>query len=68
MNKTLTLEPGATAKISFAVQTNTPDKPADSGGGGGSSSLWLGLIGLALLGGAGFMVYTMMKPRRMSRW
>jgi murein DD-endopeptidase MepM/ murein hydrolase activator NlpD len=68
MNKTLTLEPGATAKISFAVQTNTPAKPPDGGGGGGSGSLWLGLIGLALLGGAGFMVYTMMKPRRMSRW
>jgi LysM repeat protein len=68
MNKTLTLEPGATAKISFAVQTNTPVKPPDGGGGGGSGSLWLGLIGLALLGGAGFMVYSMMKPRRMSRW
>ncbi len=66
MNKILTLEPGATANISFAVQTNAPAKPAE--GGGGSGSLWLGVIGLALLGGAGFMVYTMMKPRRMSRW
>ncbi len=66
MNKSLTLEAGATAKISFAVQTNTPVKPGDEGGGSGS--LWVGLIGLALLGGAGFMVYTMMKPRRMSRW
>jgi len=66
MNKSLTLEPGATAKISFAVQTNAPEKPSEEGGGSGS--LWVGLIGLALLGGAGFMVYTMMKPRRMSRW
>jgi hypothetical protein len=67
MNKSLTLEPGATAKISFAVQTNTPVTPGDGGGGSGSS-LWVGLIGLALLGGAGFTVYTMMKPRRMPRW
>ncbi|MGB7540160.1 MAG: LysM peptidoglycan-binding domain-containing protein [Anaerolineales bacterium] len=66
MNKSLTLEPGATAKISFAVQTNSPERPND--GGGGSGSLWVGLIGLALLGGAGFTVYTMMKPRRIPRW
>jgi LysM repeat protein len=66
MNKSLTLEPGATAKISFAVQTNAPEKPGEERGGSGS--VWLGLIGLALLGGAGYMIYTMMRPRRMSRW
>lgn len=65
MSKSLTLEPGATAKVSFPVQTT---KPAASDGGGSSGSLWLGLIGLAFLGGAGFMIYTMMKPRRISRW
>jgi LysM repeat protein len=66
MNKSLTLEPGATAKISFAVQTNQPNtNPKD---GGSSGSLWLGLIGLAFLGVAGFIIYTMMKPRRTSRW
>jgi LysM repeat protein len=66
MSKSLTLEPGAIAKISFAVQTATAAKTGDDGGGSGS--LWLGLVGLALLAGAGFVVYTMMKPRRMSRW
>jgi murein DD-endopeptidase MepM/ murein hydrolase activator NlpD len=71
MNKSLLLEPGATAKVSFAVQ-----KSAAAGGGGssnggnnGGGSLWLGLIGLVILGGAGFMVYSMMRPRRRSsRW
>jgi|WetSurMetagenome_2_1015567.scaffolds.fasta_scaffold302168_1 hypothetical protein len=67
MNKSLTLEPGVTAKISFAIQTNATT-PVDPKSGGSSGSLWIGLIGLALLGGAGFIVYTMMKPRRMSRW
>jgi hypothetical protein len=67
MNKSLTLEPGATAKISFAVQGSRPDNK-NNGGGGGGGSLWIGLIGLALLGGAGFMIYNMMKPRRISRW
>jgi len=66
MNKTLTLEPGATAKISFAVQKNRPDTNSEEGGGSGS--LWLGLIGLAFLGGAGFMIYNMMKPRRIPHW
>jgi hypothetical protein len=70
MNKSLTLEPGATAKISFAVQGNQPDNKNNDGGGGGgvSGSPWIGLIGLALLGGAGFMIYNMLKPRRISRW
>jgi hypothetical protein len=68
MNKTLTLEPGATAKVSFAVQKNAPDTGTTGSGGGGGGSLWIGLVGLALLGGAGFMVYSMMRPRRMSRW
>ena len=73
MNKVLTLEPGAKAYISFAVQGNKSgsgngnDGGGESGGGGGSS-LWIGLIGLGLLGGAGFMIYSMMKPRRISRW
>ncbi|MBN2084400.1 MAG: LysM peptidoglycan-binding domain-containing protein [Anaerolineales bacterium] len=66
MNKSLALEPGATANISFAVQTSTPEKTNQEGGRSGS--IWVGLIGLVLLGGAGFMIYTMMKPRRMSRW
>jgi murein DD-endopeptidase MepM/ murein hydrolase activator NlpD len=68
MNKSLTLEPGATAKISFAVQGNKPDNKNNNNTGGSSGSLWVGLIGLAMLGGAGFMIYTMMKPRRRSRW
>jgi hypothetical protein len=70
MSKSLTLDPGATAKISFPVQSNSA-KPADAGsggGGGGGSSLWVGLIGLAFLGGAGWMIYNMMRPRRLSRW
>ncbi len=67
MNKSLTLDPGATAKISFAVQGNEPDTK-NNDDGGGSGSLWIGLIGLAMLGGAGFMIYSMLKPRRISRW
>jgi LysM repeat protein len=65
MNKSLTLEPGATAKISFAVQSNNTIGATEEGGRSGS--LWLGLIGLALLGGAGFMIYRMTRPQRMSR-
>jgi LysM repeat protein len=65
MNKPLTLEPGAEAYISFAVQTNQPKKVET---GGPSGSLWIGLLGLAFLGGAGFMIYMMMRPRRMTRW
>jgi murein DD-endopeptidase MepM/ murein hydrolase activator NlpD len=71
MNKSLTLEPGATAKISFSVQTNKTGNNGGGTGGGsssGSGSLWIGLIGLAMLGGAGYIVYTMMRPRKMSRW
>ncbi len=70
MSKSLTLEPGATAKISFPVQSNqsAPSESDGGGGGGGGGSLWLGLIGLAFLGGAGLMVYNMMRPRRLSRW
>jgi LysM repeat protein len=72
MNKSLVLEPGATAKVSFSVQQNGSNGGSggsDGGGSGGSGSLWLGLIGLVILGGAGYMVYAMMRPRRrMSRW
>jgi LysM repeat protein len=70
MSKALTLEPGATVKISFPVQSSQsgPSDGGGGGGGGGGSSLWLGLIGLALLGGAGWMIYNMVRPRRISRW
>jgi hypothetical protein len=70
MSKSLTLDPGATAKISFPVQSHTV-KPVDTGsggGGGGGGSLWVGLIGLAFLGGAGLVIYNMVRPRRLSRW
>jgi LysM repeat protein len=63
MNKPLTLAPGDVAHVSFSVQTShsNPD-------GGGGGSFVLGLIGIALLGGAGFLIYTMMRPRRIDRW
>jgi hypothetical protein len=63
MNKPLTLVPGDTAHVSFSVQSSHPK--TNSGGGG---SFLLGLIGIALLGGAGFLIYTMMRPRRIDRW
>jgi hypothetical protein len=69
MNKSLTLKPGDTAMISFPVQSGQSEGPGSGGsGGGGGSSLWVGLIGLALLGGAGWMIYNMMRPRRSTRW
>jgi LysM repeat protein len=67
MNKPLTLEPGDKAYISFAVQTGQPKKP-DDGGTSSGSSLWIGLLGVAFLGGAGFTIYWMARPRRMTRW
>ena len=69
MANCLELEPGATVKISFPVQSNqSGSSDPGGGGGGGSSSLWVGLVGLAFLGGAGWMVYNMMRPRRTLRW
>ena len=68
MSKSLILEPGAVAMISFPVQSGQSGTSEPGGGGGGGGSLWVGLIGLAFLGGAGLMVYNMMRPRRMSRW
>jgi hypothetical protein len=69
MSKTLTLEPGATVNISFPVQFSQSGSPdPGGGGGGGGGSLWVGLIGLVFLGGAGFLIYNMMRPRRISRW
>ncbi|MBN1439272.1 MAG: LysM peptidoglycan-binding domain-containing protein [Anaerolineales bacterium] len=68
MNQFLTLEPGAKAFISFAVQGDNPQSGTGDGQGGGGGSWWVGLIGLALLGGAGFMIYTIMRPRRSLRW
>jgi hypothetical protein len=65
MNKPLTLEPGDTVMISFPVQTGQPKNPED---GGTSGSWWIGLLGLAFLGGAGVIIYWMMRPRRMTRW
>jgi hypothetical protein len=68
MNRRLTLSPGDKVYISFPVQSNNPGNSGGGGGGGGGGSLWLGLIGLALLGGAGFIIYSVMRPRRLDRW
>jgi len=68
MNRQLTLEPGDKVYISFPVQSAKSGNSGGSSGGGGGGSLWLGLIGLGLLAGAGFIIYTVMRPRRLDRW
>jgi hypothetical protein len=64
----LTLEPGDKVYISFPVQSAKSGNSGGSSGGGGGGSLWLGLIGLGLLAGAGFIIYTVMRPRKLDRW
>jgi LysM repeat protein len=68
MNQQLTLEPGDKVYISFPVQSGRSVNPPDGGGSSGGGSIWLGLIGLAFLAGAGFIIYTVMRPRRIDRW
>jgi LysM repeat protein len=68
MNQQLTLEPGVKVYISFPVQSSKPVTTTDGGGSAGVGSLWLGLIGLVFLGGAGFIIYRVMRPRRLDRW
>jgi hypothetical protein len=68
MNRQLTLEPGDKVYISFPVQSSKPGNSGGGTGGGSGGSLWLGLIGLALLAGAGFIIYSVMRPRRLDRW
>jgi hypothetical protein len=70
MNQHLTLAPGDKVYISFPVQSSKPGVSGggSSGGGGGGGSLWLGLIGLALLGVAGFIIYSVTRPQKLDRW
>ncbi len=68
MNQHLTLAPGDKVYISFPVQSGNPVIPDGGSGGGGSGSLWLGLIGLALLGVAGFIIYSVTRPQKLDRW
>jgi hypothetical protein len=68
MNRQLTLEPGDKVYISFPVQSAKTGNTGGGSGGGGGGSLWLGLVGLGLLAGAGFIIYSVMRPRRIERW
>jgi hypothetical protein len=66
MNKHLTLEPGDTAYVSFSVQSGSVTGGGGKSGGGGSPLL--AIAGVALLGGAGAMLYFVMRPKRRARW
>ncbi len=68
MNHHLTLAPGDKVYISFPVQSGNTSSPDGGSAGGGSGSLWLGLIGLVLLGVAGFIIYSVTRPQKLDRW
>jgi hypothetical protein len=67
MNQRRVLEPGETMYISFAVQSSAPETGGgDSGGGGGSPVL--AIAGVVLMGIAGLVLYSVLRPRRVGRW
>jgi len=62
MNTPLHLEPGAQAYVAFAVQPS--QNSTTSSNDSGSSSIFLGLIGLALLASAGVLTAFLARQRR----
>jgi LysM repeat protein len=62
MNQRRTLDPGDTVYVSFGVQRGAPGSGATESTGGGSPIL--AIAGIALLGIAGFILYSVFRPRR----
>lgn len=68
MNKHLTLEPGDTAYVSFSVQSGSTSGGGGGSTGGGGGSPLLAIAGIALLGGAGAMLYFVTRPKGRARY
>lgn len=66
MNRRLAMEPGEKVYVSFAVQSNAP--AATDGGTQGGGSPIVAIAGVALLVVAGLVLYSVLRPRRISRW
>lgn len=67
MNQRRTLEPGDKVYVSFGVQSNAPGTGTGEAQSGGSSPI-LAIAGIALLGIAGFILYSVLRPKRTRRW
>jgi hypothetical protein len=66
MNQRRTLEPGDTVYVSFGVQSSAPGSTTTESQGGGSPVL--AIAGIALLGIAGFVLYSVFRPRSIRRY
>jgi hypothetical protein len=67
LNQRRTLDPGDTVYVSFGVQSNASGSSANEPQSGGGSPI-LAIAGLGLLGIAGAILYSVLRPRQIRRY